>query len=402
MPLLKRIRSLEKKYALSFFGFVLGVAFGGLGIYTSFFQERKSNLRYEILSNAAVLDVHENVGKLDIFFAGINIKESRQTLRIIIIRVVNDGQLDILKASYDENEPLGFSLVSGELAESPELLQASNDYLSRNLRVQATSQQRTLFPNVIIERGEFFTIKVLVLHKEGVIPDVVPTGKIAGIKTIPVVHTYKEKTDDSFLRRTYSGDIGTQIVRAVSYPIALVLCMVVIVLCILPIAIFGDWLSRKRREKLVRRFKVSSGEEYSKNAEFIFERFESGGESTLLELEYLFARRESLERFLVSLGDEPEDKLKAYISAFRRRRGIDPEFHDSPEYISYSGLYLIQRLLRNGVIQKSGDKVTFNTETMKTLEDFLRFLRVISKVEKPYLHLIYIDKILDEEEVLHD
>jgi hypothetical protein len=149
MSIFNSIRTLDNKFAWSFVGVLLALVFGGIGVYAGFFYERKPDVTFEVISNTPVFDVRENVSKLEVLFAGNNIKQSGQALRVITLRVINNGQQDILKTFYDENDPLGFSVVSGSLVEPPQLLYASNDYLARNLKLN-------LEPPATVARYQFY------------------------------------------------------------------------------------------------------------------------------------------------------------------------------------------------------------------------------------------------------
>jgi hypothetical protein len=46
-----RVRELDKLFAWSFAGFLLAIIFGAISIYLGFFQERKPNLKFDVISN---------------------------------------------------------------------------------------------------------------------------------------------------------------------------------------------------------------------------------------------------------------------------------------------------------------------------------------------------------------
>ena len=76
------LNSIDKKYAWSLLGVVLAVLFGGLTVYSEFVRDRKPKLRFEVVSNTGVLDVREELGQLEILYDGIDIKKSKQSLRV--------------------------------------------------------------------------------------------------------------------------------------------------------------------------------------------------------------------------------------------------------------------------------------------------------------------------------
>ena len=79
LPILKSvlayIQRLDTKFCFSFIGVVMAVFSFWYFIYIG-----TVNLSYEIRNRGNVLDVHENVGRLDITYAGNSIKESVEAL----------------------------------------------------------------------------------------------------------------------------------------------------------------------------------------------------------------------------------------------------------------------------------------------------------------------------------
>jgi hypothetical protein len=349
-----RARELDKVFAWSFAGFLLAIIFGAITIYLGFIQERKPNLKLDVISNTSVLDIHERLGKLAILYGGNNIKENGQSLRVITIRVINDGQQDILKGHYDESDPLGFTVLDGTIIETPELLYASNDYLERNIRIISeiepgkttlNSSAKVSFSNLIIEQGEFFVLKVLVLHGEQQSPDIKPGGKIAGVKTIQVVRSYKEAATESFWKRTFYGGALTQILRTAAYGILFLILGVVT----LNIAVkYSDWADKMKRKKLVKNFKRTSDAPLEGEEEKLFQAYIDQGENLLFHIEsYL-------------------------LSSFGPQGGA-----------LYRAVYphLEKRLIKLGLIQKTEKGNALNDRMNRTFEEFMKFLRANGKFE---------------------
>ena len=83
MSFFTRLQNIEKKYAFTFLGFILAAIFGFSSIYTTFFWDRNPQVRYTVNSILGVYDIREEVGKLDIIYDGINIREKKQMLSLI-------------------------------------------------------------------------------------------------------------------------------------------------------------------------------------------------------------------------------------------------------------------------------------------------------------------------------
>src|SRR5713101_3185507 len=183
MSLADALNRLDKRYAWSLFGFGLAIVFGLLTLYTEFIRDRRPQLRFEVISDASVLDLRERLGDLEILYAGVDIEKAQKSLRIIVARVTNEGPSDILKSHYDDKAPLGFRVSRGTLLRA-EVLATSTPYLRQTLRVQTRIPDTALFEPIILEANEWFTVKSLILHAEGTRPELEPIGKIAGVRSI--------------------------------------------------------------------------------------------------------------------------------------------------------------------------------------------------------------------------
>ena len=150
---------------------LLGLTAAGITIY-AFMIDKNVELRYEIVANTNVLDFNADIGNLRVTYDSTNLKETNENLRIYTIKVVNNGEKDILKEYYDENDPLGLAINSGRIIEKPEIIQTSSDYLNRNVNIENYLVNRISFSQVILETGEFYIIKLLVIHKNDTIPDI--------------------------------------------------------------------------------------------------------------------------------------------------------------------------------------------------------------------------------------
>lgn len=108
----------------------------------AFLQEKKVEIRYEIVSNTNVLDFNAEIGKLEVIYDSTNLKKSQENLRIYTVKIINNGNQNLLKEFYDENDPLGLQLSSGKIIEQPEVIQSSNDYLKRNVKIQVSNNEK--------------------------------------------------------------------------------------------------------------------------------------------------------------------------------------------------------------------------------------------------------------------
>ncbi|HEV7669382.1 MAG TPA: hypothetical protein VGS22_12730 [Thermoanaerobaculia bacterium] len=269
MSLSAALNRLDKRYAWSLLGFVLALVFGFLSLYTEFLRDRRPQIRFEVISDASVLDVREKLGNLEIIYDGVDIQKARRSLRVIIIRVTNEGPDDVLKTHYDEKAPLGFRVLHGKLIRA-EVLASSNLYLREMLASLGHVADRAVFPPVILEAGEWFTVKSLILHSEGSRPTLEPTGKIAGVREIRRVDSTEAAAEPGFWSQAFSGGPWVQAARLPTYFFGLIL---VVLGMVAPIATASGALAKRRRRQHVSQFKSMTKLQLTDSDEFIFERY---------------------------------------------------------------------------------------------------------------------------------
>lgn len=186
-----RIKNLDKTFSWSFWGLVLAGVLGAFSIW-AYFNDPSPKLTYEILTNTAVLDIREEVDKLQLLYDGNDITDSDRSLQVVTLRVVNDGPVDITKTLYDaENAPLGLKLSAGEIVDKPTILSFSRSYIKENLQPKITSVNQVTFQPIVLNSKDYFTVKILALVPSEDI-SVTPIGIVAGINEIDVVETYKD------------------------------------------------------------------------------------------------------------------------------------------------------------------------------------------------------------------
>lgn len=222
-----------------------------LGVYGTFFYERTPEIQLQLIAETNVLDIHEQLGKLDIFYDGKNLKTTEQTLRVITLRIANTGFATITKASYDENELLGFNIQGGKILETPEIVASS--YLTSNLRPRLVSDTKVIFSPVILESEESFQVKLLILAAPQQNIAISPLGKIAGVKKISVTEPFKDINRRSAFQLATDGNIEIQILRSLIYFLTLPLALIVV---LAPSVWIGSIFSKHIRVRKVAQFKA--------------------------------------------------------------------------------------------------------------------------------------------------
>lgn len=232
---------------------VIGIIGSVASIYGVFFQTKEKDLYFEIISQTNVFDLNEELNDLDIIYRNRSLKDSEQNITIYLVKTSNDGSSNILLEDYDENDPIGISITNGLVVSNPEVVNTSNSYLNKNLILNLDTTNTIFASKVILESGQSFTFKLVVMHKTETLPIITPIGKIAGIVDDFNI-SYKETSEITFAEKVFKGNFIVQSIRTISYFLFFVAIAIVIILTGKVVQIFFKTLKRKSLVKVYKRF----------------------------------------------------------------------------------------------------------------------------------------------------
>ena len=373
MGLRDSLNTIKNKYNWSLLGLILALLFGSLAIYSEFFRDRKPQLRFEIVSNTSVLDVREDLGKLEILYDGLDIKKSKQSLRVVVVRVDNPGETAILMGHYDKREPLGFTFSTGKLLRV-ELLEASNRYLMSNLRVSLTDSLLCVFEPVILESKDYFMFKALILHAQGWTPILSPYGKIAGIRAINVTEQSNTESEKSYWHLVFAGGVWVQAARLISYFfgfIGLGLGLILLLFAVIsPVVFVSGKFTRRKRKKHVKLFRRLTNIELQDKDEFLFSAYEDNGPHYIHAMEQLLSDKTKLKEAIDELPEQGDESESLY-------RSVGVGTTDIPPSVMREREFGIRALLQNNVIQQKGDSWEEDAHIVQTILAFDQCLVII-------------------------
>ncbi len=384
----RSICRLDRKFAWSFTGVVLALLFGAMAIYGQFFSDLNPHLRYEILANAPVIDVREDITKLSVLFDGMDIRKQKESLRVMTIRIVNDSDRDILKGYYDQNDPLGLSISGGKIIRA-DLLSASNAYLEKQVTPRQSTDTALSFPDVILEARESFIIKLLLLHPESAKLEIHPTGKIAGIQSVPVSEPYRQEPTPSFFQRAFVGGTFIQCFRVISYGVLMIVVLISFaVACFVVGEKVRPWLATRPAKKLLKEFKQQANMAILPGEELVLHDilvdWNDCHKRYLPPLLSLISDSNALEsNYMLAMQELKEAKAKEETEAAQKR--LEEERRDrvrceDPRRLPAEGLarllrYLIPYYLEKGLIMETAKGPALNKHMMDAVGAFTEFLR---------------------------
>ena len=278
----------KKAWGVFFTIFTIFATF--LGVY-AYFENTKPKIEYHIIANSNVYDLNEDLSKLDIVYDSVSLKSLKENLRIISIRIINTGKIDILKGFYDVNDPLGVFIKNGRIIETPTITYASNSYLKSNIRTKTLSKNKVIFSEIILEESEYFNIKILLLHPKDTTPQIIPVGKIAGIKEINVIDNQKSDSESNVFIYAFGGSILVQFLRFSGFLIITVILLSASVF----IYIKFDYLYGKYSDKMmINKFKSTVAYYPSRDYNVIFEIFINHGLFAIHRINYYLNNEKGL------------------------------------------------------------------------------------------------------------
>ncbi len=345
----KKFSEMGWKFFLNTFMTIFGLFGTVLGIY-SFYADKNASLEYEILSNTNVLDINADITKLDVLYGSTSLKNTFGNLRIITLKIINNGSTDILKNQYDENDLPGLSIIKGKIIESPEIIETSNKYIKKNLKLLPSDTSTIKFSNIIIESNEYFIIKMLVIHKKNVTPEIKAFGKIAGQKEIRIKTSDITNKKESIWQETYAGSIWAQILRSLSYPSIIILFGILVGFSLEKIK---EKLRGRKRARLIMSFKKQKNYLYSKSHDPIFEKYFVNGSFSFSAINRLLNNETKLNTIYEQLQNslpESDRKVKA-ITEKRVQLELIEEMIESGIIIKHAGSIIINQALKGVFIE---------------------------------------------------
>ena len=235
-------------------GYSVSISIGAIGLLIAFLalQEPEPGVTIEITGESNVFDIHRSLEELTIDFRGQDIQQNDLTLKFLRVKVSNAGEVDILDSHYDQEVGWGIKFDHGEVIDAT-LIDTNAVHLKSRANPQESTSNSVIFPRIIFDKGDFFTIEVLLLHPKGISPTISPLGKIAGIREMTVTARPVEQSESGFFAGLFPGSALTQAVRTLVYIPGSLLAITTVVLFVAGIvSLHDEWNSRNRRRRILR------------------------------------------------------------------------------------------------------------------------------------------------------
>ncbi|PJG60704.1 hypothetical protein [Aeromonas cavernicola] len=373
MSFISTLNNLESKFSWSLFGFVLAVFFGSLTIYTEFFKVETPYLTTEILSETNVLSFKEDVKELKVLWGDIDIKSLDKTISVVSVRVQNDGGSSLLKEYYDSEYPVAIVVKDAQIMEV-ELISSSSDYLKDRALI-SFHESKVVLPEVILDQGNSYIFKILLLHENSTRPRFSMVGKIAGVKDLKIERLNEEKKV-GFWSEVFSGGLWVKIVRVPLYFFGFMFSLALI---FVPIIITSEFISKFNRKRILKKYKEMEFTACEEVQDYIFDVYLSGGVSDIEKISTFISDENNLVSYVEKSKKYLSDEQREAYYLQQRYYAENPSYKRS-ERRAYFDSYRVYSLLKeSGVIEVQGDIAKVREGASELISDFLKFVKIREK-----------------------
>jgi hypothetical protein len=357
-------------------------------LYAGFFNiySPKINLSVDITQQVNALDINESVSGLKVLLNETDLFENNVNLKILTLKIWNNGTRDVEPARFDEENPFSLVVSDGKIIDAA-IISTSSPYLSK--KIQPTLVKgKIIFPSFFFPAGEYFLLKISILHTKQTQPILETAGTIAGVDNIPITSSYHQATKPSFWSEVTAGSIFVHISRFILYVFAAILTLLGFVfLIVMPIDFIGARLAGRKRKKLVRKFKTIIGK-VPDRFYFIIENFIKEGNEGILVAKTMTEH----PTFILPLfnGDRKEIRFRS----FARIGNPNPAKLEQIDRFDYSvmpKLYSVANSLKeNGFDPSNSADVD---ALQKFLTDFVDFLIKNGEIDVEEEHRISLSTV---------
>jgi hypothetical protein len=329
---------------------IIGLAWGFYGNY----HTKSPRLLYEIQSRAVLFNRTDALSSVHLYVDSLDVLNSNQNISVFTFKVSNRGSQNMTVLDYDEGA-FGIKIIDGIVLKEATIGDASNEHILERYQDLApnTLVDFVEIPRIALDKGDWYTFSVAILHEYDIPPQFEPIGKIIGQSIIEIVPTSTEKMP--FWEQIFYGGIFINLIRAVLY----LIIAISLILIILSIAMtISESFDNRKRERV--RNQIARNPEIQA---FIRDDFISNEDRVIRIADHYYG-----------LGDKRINKLynnaKKFIS--------NPDNLDKEPYDKYRSIYRdINRLVSLGYLLMGDNAII--TVPRESKESVLKVNEVLKK-----------------------
>lgn len=349
----KWFREIDSRFSWSFLGFLIGILGLAFGLYT-FFQKDRPELQFEVITNTDIININENIGKLQIFFDNENVLSIDTTLRLLTIKLSNYGNSSINKNDFDKDYLLGLDFKNYIIADKPNTIEFSNDYLQERFNFSFDSSSIKIAP-VIFDKNDYVLFKLLLIGPRQEPIRISTTGKISGQSKIQIITNYKASKRKSL--KDYAQDLllfGSSLVGFAIFTII--------------VEFIKSKYRKNKKEKIIKKLNAKFDIQSDKDFKIIVHIIYEYGTKALNHILSINQDAEKLEKF-----GSADISLKHLTYLDLKYLGLKYDSKKASEFFREK-TYFDELLLDERIIRKGG-KIIFSESFIQKIKDVNDFLK---------------------------
>ncbi|HEQ3486794.1 TPA: hypothetical protein VGS89_003443 [Vibrio cholerae] len=290
MSSLDKLLKHEKSMPYSLIGTFLGLVGFIAAIYFSILYEKSPQLDIEITSQFSALDIKESVESLDVIYNNTSLNSQGMSLSVMKLRVINNGNASILRSYYDPKTLAGFEIDNGVIPEKPIVTKSTTSYSKSEVTIEQVDNAKVHLPHLIINPGNYYDLKLIILHESNSKPVLKSFGVIAGFDTIGVTSKLAAAENRNIVERFFDGSFIMNFMRFIILGFIFILTLVFTIET-------EEKISRKMKERkktrLIKLFRSCNSQRLTNVPSSFFPYLES---QNLRELQYIFHKIKSADQ----------------------------------------------------------------------------------------------------------
>ena len=200
----------------------------GWGIYQTY-HVKNPRLQYEIVSQVELFNKTNDLSKITLLLDTIDVLKENLNIAYYVIKVQNVGNQHLRAGDYDEGV-FGIAVNDGIIIQEINLVDASTQHISDRYKELQSSFTKDFvnIPRISLDRNDWYSISIAVIHDDSASPTLIPVGKIIGQKKIIVTTASNDSEHLSFSEKLFKGGIWINLARAVIFLIIWIVIIMVI------------------------------------------------------------------------------------------------------------------------------------------------------------------------------
>lgn len=360
-----------KKYFFSVGVFGLLISIGYI-IYSEFIKDERAKVTFNVISMIKVFDISTKLdNELKVSYKSIDILENNQALTIMNINIINNGHSSILKNYYDEEDPLGFSIIGGEILKINKY-SGSTEYLDKKISALKVENQLIKFPSIMFDPSDSISMSIIILQDENSTVSIKPFGKISNTLPFEVKYLYLN-TEMPFwndVLKIYEDNLIIIVLKFFIYFITVMfLLFILMFLIVLPIIAIDEvmtFFSKKSKIKEIDNYKLHAESEINKYDTIIFDYYSKHNLDALNKIRIFYEDKNYNQKILShkNIDTHYNKYQKLEEQKLEEKRDLD-------EANAFSNYHEIQQLINNKILNKNGG---INISVKKSFYAFMRYL----------------------------